>query len=257
MSATLFFKLLYVELIPFLEIFKKRFIDTSAWILSRALVYVFLFPVIGAPVEFVGIFFAGAAFTGMMFEFVGTTVHLVDDIEGVGLVNYELSIPISQKLILVKMLVAHTVRALSIAVISVLIAKIAMWNAFDLSEMSLFLLIVALLCMGFFSGAFTLLVSSRLHDVSDISFMWKSWVSPLFLAGGNLFPWRAAVTAFPKFGWIFLINPFMHANELIRASLLGQEGYFPFWYSFLILTAFSFLLMCGAFRSFKKRLDLL
>lgn len=223
---------------------------------SRAIVLVFLLPIIGMPSEYVNIFFSGAVLIGGLFESMSTILRVVTDIEKNGTLRYELSLPCSRWPVILKLLFSHTLRVLFSSLIFLVLGKILMWNLFDLSAISIPKLLVALGLTGILTGVLALFYASFICDVSDISFVWRSGLYPFLIIGGNLFPWRAVDSFSPIVGKLFLLNPIMLASEAIRVSLLGPNGYLPFWVSGVGLLFCSFVFGIFGFIQLKKRLDM-
>jgi len=73
--------------------------------------------------------------------------------------------------------------------------------------------------------------------------------------GGYMYSWYAVYHVSPLIGYAHLINPVLYVMEGMRAAVLGQEGYLPFWFSFTALFAFTVVIAWDALRRLRKRLD--
>jgi ABC-type polysaccharide/polyol phosphate export permease len=253
----LLFHLVYIDLSGFMRTVRAKIADTVLLQASRALVYGFLLPAIGAPQSYIGIYFAGAVFGAGLFDFSDTVASLVSDIEHDGAVKFELLLPFSQRFIYFKSICSHLFRAVVASLCALVIGKFLLWDSWSLVDISLWRVLIALVAGHFFVGTFALFCATFVTDLFDITVFRRAFLMPLYFMGGHLFPWRVVVSVSPFVSYLLLFNPIMHATEVVRASLLGQEGFLSFWPSIAALFLFSWPCFWLGWCNFARRLDLL
>ena len=77
----------------------------------------------------------------------------------------------------------------------------------------------------------------------------------MYMFGGYLYSWHAVYALSAIGGYLSLVNPLIYTMEGMRAAILGQEGYLPFWFSFVALMLFTIAFAWNAISRLKKRLD--
>jgi len=73
--------------------------------------------------------------------------------------------------------------------------------------------------------------------------------------GGFQFSWLMLYAAFPRASFFALFNPVTYAFEGLRATILGDAQFLPFWISCSALVVLTMLFGAWALELMRKRLD--
>ena len=109
--------------------------------------------------------------------------------------------------------------------------------------------------LNVFVGAFALIVTSIVKDMDHISIVGVRLLFPLWFFGGAQAPWQAMYTFSPRLAYASLINPLLYALEGLHASVLGQQGYLPYWVCLSMLWVFILVCLWIGVRRLQTRLD--
>ncbi len=241
------------ELIIIKKDFLSSCIDSLIWPAMVVLVYGYLFPAMG--IQSLGSFVAiGVIGAVCFFQVYVHSFNLAHDIDGERYIQYQLSLPISPKLILVKYACTFAFRAFLHALPLLFVLKILLYEQFPMDAFSP-MSYVFILLLANISFSFLFLWIAGWARASFYRHILIRVVDPLFFLGGYLFVWSALNKVTPTFSYIALLNPVMALMEGARVAVFGQEGYVSYWLCITLLITHLFLWNFLAMRSMKKRLD--
>ena len=135
------------------------------------------------------------------------------------------------------------------------IGKLLVFKGIDLSTISYPRLIAIFLTSQLFFGFFALWLASILKNLSGLNSLWLRYIAPMWMFGGYTFSWESAYQMNPTLGYFLLINPMIYVMEGMRAAVIGQEGYLPFWSCFIVLWGVILACASHAIYRLKRRLD--
>jgi ABC-type polysaccharide/polyol phosphate export permease len=248
-------ELIYSDLIVFKQIFFDKFIDLTIWVVLTIVVMGYIMPFFGLSRDF-GVFqLAGVIASVGLFELYANVVDLVSDFEGDRVINYSLTLPIPSWLAIISKATYYGIIYFILALIMFPIGKLCLWNQLDLTQISYFKLLLALIFQSIFYACFVLWTSSIIATITKLGSVWARFIFPMWFMGGFQFSWVALYTVLPPLALINLLNPMIYLTEATRAAILGQTGYINFWLCLLAVLILSALCLLIGMRNLKKRLD--
>jgi len=204
--------------------------------------------------------FGGFQLVGMIasiciFEIYSSCSSFFADLEGNKTISYYLTLPIPSWMIFIKQALALSCRTLLVTSLIIPFGKLLIGSRLDLSNFSVIKFVLIFLATNFFFSAFTLLMLGIFKGIETLRTLWIRIIFPLWFLGGAEFEWNMLYNLSPTFGYLGLLNPFVYAMEGIRAAVLGQEGFIPYWISLSVLTGLTILFTWIGITRLKKRLD--
>ena len=214
----------------FLPRFFDRFINGTVWIILTIVVFQYIFPHMGVSQDY-GVFMACAnTMSWGFFEVMGNVALLVSDLTGPKTIEYDLTLPIPQWLVFVRIAISNGLQAMAIALFILPISKLILWQQFSLAHFSFFKFSVIFILGNLFYGFFSLWLASMTKDMRSINNIWMRVVFPLWWVGGYQFSWGVMNKMAPTFARFCLLNPLVYSFEGVRGAVLGQAGFINFWY---------------------------
>jgi ABC-2 type transport system permease protein len=198
---------------------------------------------------------AGFCATAGFFEIYPSVVSWVSDIEGDQVIAYYLTLPIPAWLVFLRMVVFFAISAGTLSSIVLPVCKVLAWNRFDMSMFCIAQFIAIFITMNIFFGAFTLVTTSFVQNMASLGNVWMRFVYPVWFLGGFQYAWFTLYKAWPSISYLALLNPMTYIMEAIRVSILGQEGYLPFWLCTAMTLFFALVCTIIGIKRLKKRLD--
>lgn len=232
---------------------KRRIINTALW--TGLVTYVFEYIGFGS-VAGLGLFIAcGQIATQGFHKMYGLLLVFLLDSEGPRRISYYLTLPTKAWLVFLSYAVSGSVRMMAQIAPIVVVAKLLLANRFDLSSVAWTKFLVVFICIHLLYASLYLLWASYLRSIEELGKKWTLIAETVFLSGGFYFSWQRLYSFSHAFAYLNLCNPLTYANEAVRAAVLGQEGYLPFWWCCFALLAFAAAALLIALRRLIKKLD--
>lgn len=250
-----FKELLRTDLKIFKQIINDKIINFLIWVVTSAWVNTYLMSAFGVSQDYATFMIAGFCATAGFFEIYPSVVQWVNDIEGDQIISYYLTLPIPAWLMLARMVVFFALSSGALSLIVLPTCKLLAWNNFDINTFSIIHFSCIFIVMNLFFGAFTLVITSFVKNMSSLSNVWMRFVYPVWFLGGFQYSWQTLYKTSPVLGYIALINPMTYVMEAIRISILGHQGYLPFWLCLLVTVFFTVVCTITGIVRLKKRLD--
>lgn len=251
----IFLQLLRRDMTLFKKQYPGKFFDMLITFTVWTVVFGYFVPEMGANPEYGLFIMVGAIASFGVFDIIGQSGLLINDISGDRTISYLLLLPIPSFMVFSYVATSWALQSLLIAIPLYFVGKALFWKQFVLTNITWYQLGLALITVNSFFGFFGLWVVSILHKVHDLSRIYFRFINPLFLFGCYFFTWQAACKISPWIGYATLLDPFSYVMEISRAALIGQGNYLPFWASFSALWGFSIVLGLHATKRLKKLLD--
>jgi ABC-2 type transport system permease protein len=243
------------DLRVFREEFWGKFIDTGILLFTTVTIFAYFLPSYGLASDYGPFILIGAIAGFGFFEVIGKVSLMIADIEGDRTILYTLSLPIPSWLVFVYIAVSWAIASSIIALLMFPLGKLVLFSQFDLSKVDWFKLPLIFMASNLFFGFFALWLSGVLKKMSSLAHLFVRVVNPMYCFGGWMYSWNSVNDLSWAIGIAHLANPLLYVMEGMRAATLGQQGYLPFWFSFLGLCGFTALLGWDAVRRLQKRLD--
>lgn len=251
-----FFALVKRDIAVFLPTWKDRFVNAIIWCVLTLLVFEHIMPTVG--LKGFGVFMAvGTAASWGFFEVTENIARFVSDLEGDRSISYYLTLPMPQWAVFTRLAITNAIQAISISIMFLPISKILLWNQFSFAKMSLIKFSIIFLIIHLFYGFFSLFLAVRVQTLEKMGDVWMRIVYPLWWLGCFQFSWSTLHQLSPRIAYINLFNPLVYIMEGIRSSILGQEGFMPFWYCVGALLFFTGLIGFVGTKQLMRRLDCL
>lgn len=198
---------------------------------------------------------AGLVGSAGLFQVFPEVMNLISDFEGAHIITMYTLLPIPTTLVFIRLFIFYGATALLLTACTLPMCKLMFWDAVSLAYLHVgkFILMMVLTCALY--SALTLWAASMVPSLEKIGSVWMRFIYPLWFLGGFQFSWQMLNSAFPRWSNLALLNPLLYVMEGMRCTLIGQEGYLPFWLCVLMLSIFIICFLAHAIKRLKKRLD--
>ena len=257
MSWRIFMQLIRRDMLVFRKVYTGKIIDILLTFVIWVLVFGYFVPEMGSEPGYGLFIMVGAIASFGIFDLIGQSGTMINDIQGNRTISYLLMLPISSSMIFTYAAISWALQSFFIAIPLYFVGKGLFWTQFDLGQITWYQLGLVLITVNVFFGFFALWIVSMLHKVIDLSRIYFRFLNPLFIFGCYFYTWRVAYELSPWIGFVSLIDPLCYVMEISRAALVGQKGYLPFWASFSALWGFIILFGLHAIKRLKRLLDCL
>ncbi len=250
-------RLIWRDMAVFRPGFIDRLINGALW--AGITIVVFQYIGFGDSAVYLGVFMACAnAVSWGFFEVMENVARLISDLQGERSISYALTLPLPQWMVFFRIAISNALQAMAIAIFILPMAKLLLWNTFSLEHFSLFKFLLIFILAHLFYGFFSLWLASMVKSLEAIGDIWMRVVFPLWFLGGYQFTWATFVQKSPILAYLNLaLNPLVYCMEGVRAAVMGQEGYLPFWWCCAALVFFTTLVGAVGTVRMKRRLDCL
>lgn len=230
-------------------------LNSLFWPLVLILSNGYVLPAMGMPADY-GPFIAINMLAMMAFWTAWTTASvLAADFETTRSINYELTLPLPYWMVYVKIILHLAIKAALFNLISLVIGKIVLMDAFSFSNFSFIKFTLAYGLVTIFYGAFSLWAAALAGSVERFMSMEIRVIGPLLFICGYSFSWAVLHSVSPLMATLMLLSPWIYIYEGVRTSILGQAGNLDYWQCVGMLVVFTILFGAHGLRMFKKRLD--
>jgi len=251
----IFKELIKSEFVVFRQVLFNKFIDLSIWVILTIVVTGHIMPYFGLKADF-GLFqFGGVLAAVGLFELYYNIIEFIQDLEGERIINYYLTLPMPSWLAIISKTAYYFLTYSILSLFILPVGKLVLWNQLDLSQISYFKLILALILQNIFYACFVTWIVGVVKNMSNIGIIWARFIFPMWFMGGFQFSWIALYSASPVLSYINLLNPMIYITESTRVALIGQAGYINFWLCLLAIAVFSGITLIFGISKLKKRLD--
>lgn len=233
---------------------RSKLQNCLVWSMITALVFHFIMPAMGLHNYGPFILVTGAATWGL-FAVMHNVASLIADIHGDNALSYELTLPVPQWVIFVKIALVHAYQSFLLSICVVPIGKLLLWKTIHFPHFSLLKFLFILILANIFFGFFSLFLASIIKNLYKIGNIWLRVIFPMFYLGGYQFSWKMLHTISPTLSYISLCNPLTFVLEGTRAATLDPSLSLPYWPCCFAILGFTFLAAYIGIYRFKKRLD--
>jgi len=253
--ADIFKQLLRAKLTNIRSVLTQKLINIYIWAGCMVFVTGYLMQAFGLAKCFGPFQFAGILAAAGLFELYGNVAMLISDFEGDRTITYYLTLPSSVITILSSYICYYMIIGISMSLALLPLGKIMLWNQLNLASIAWGKFLVFIVLINFVWAIFAFVLAAYLSSLEKLGLVSNRVIFPLWFLGGFQFSWLATHTVLPMFSCFLLFNPVIYATEGIRAALLGQDGYLPFWICLVVMFALCLVGSWWAIKALKKRLD--
>lgn len=254
---TPFFYLLATDLHIFKKVIRDKFINLLIWVSSSALVAAYILPYFGMNEQYGAFLLVGLCASAGLFEVFPSVARLINDITGDQILLYHFTLPLPSWLVILRLMIYNALSAAVLSVCVLPLGKLLLWNHFHLASLSLYKFLLIFFASSLFYGSYTIFITTRVADMTQIGNVWMRFVYPLWFLGGYQFSWQSLKSISPALAYVNLANPMLYIMEGTRAAALGQVGYLNFWLCVGMILLFCCISTIVGIILLKKRLDIL
>lgn len=234
-----------------------KMVNCAIWVTITTLVFQYIG--FGGTSESIGIFMAcaNAASTGF-FEVMENVDRFIGDLQGERSITYALTLPLAQSMVFIRIALSNALQTMPFALCVLPLSKLLVWDSFSLVHFSLPKFILILVLAQLFYGFFSLWLICMVKNLEATGNIWNRVIFPLWILGCYQFSWAMLLAKSPVIAYLSLaFNPLVFATEGMRAAVMGQEGFLPFWGCCFGLIVFTILIGIIGIKRMKQRLDCL
>lgn len=224
--------------------FWGKFIDTCIMLFSTVVIFSYFLPSYGLRPDFGPFLLIGVIAGFGFFDVVGKVATMTADMAGDKTILYTISLPIPSWLVFVYLGLSWSLHSSIICLLLFPLGKLLLFSQFDLTIINYPKLFLMFIMSNVFFGFFALWIASMCKKISSISHLFIRVINPMYMFGGYLYSWYSVYALSAIGGYLSLANPLIYTMEGMRAAILGQEGYLPFWFSFIALMLFTIAFAC-------------
>lgn len=239
----------------FSKIFIGEFIDSMIWAGSSMFLGAYIFPELGMASSYGALFAIGLLATVSFWDIWSISTKYVADLEGNRTIEYYLTLPLPATLYFIKQVISHAARMGIIGLSMLPLAKLILLQRLDLSHLRIVHFGIILISSVVFCAVMSLIMASMVKDINNIGHVGIRILFPMWFFSGAQFSWQTLYKFSPVTAYICLINPLLYAMEGMRAAVLGQPGYLPFWLCVAMLWIFNLLFAWIGIVRMERRLD--
>jgi ABC-2 type transport system permease protein len=254
--ARLFINLLKKDLLVyFRSIYIGDLIDNIIWAGTFIFIMTYVLPQIGLAATYGAFFAVSMIITVAFWDTWNTTTKFIADLEGTRTIEYYLTLPLPASLYFIEQLCYFAIRAGALSLGITPLAKIILWNQFDLSQIAPLSTIIIFVNSLFFCATMSLIMASMVKDINNLGHVGIRTLFPMFSTGGTQYSWFTMYALSPMLAYISLANPLLYATEGMHAAMLGQPGYLPLLLCIMMVILFAAVFGMWSIRRMKRRLD--
>lgn len=253
--ATLY-HLVCAALIILKQDFLGDVVDMSIWMCSDLLLAGVLLTKIGMDPGYVVFIASGMVNSIGLFDCYTVTAALVADYEGAQVCLVPLSLPVPAWVAFSKVVIVRALRIVGLAVCVVPLSLMFLSSRIIFSDIAVGKFLIAIAISSIFSAIFSLFCSTVPKSSATVGRVTTRLLLPLWIFSGTWAGWHTVYETSPWLSALILLNPFMHASELLRSAFFGASAiYRPFWQSAAALVIFMVIFWQWSLIRLKKRLD--
>ncbi|MCI5052638.1 MAG: hypothetical protein MRY21_05840 [Simkaniaceae bacterium] len=254
-SLNIFWQMLRRDMTIFFRDYIATLIDGLMMFITNLVVFAYFMPYMGMSDSYGLFIFVGALAIFGFFDTVGKVAEIIMDIEGSSFISYSLILPIHSTWVFIKIAVGWALRSMCMIAPMFLFGKLILWNRFDMMQVDYPKLILIFISLNLFYGFFSLWMTGMFNKISSVNHLWMRVINPMFMFGGYFFTWYSVFHAKPLIAKLILLNPVIYASEGMRAAIIGQSGFLPYWICIAALWGFTFAFGAHAIHRLKRHLD--
>lgn len=212
-------------------------------------------PTFGLPATFGVYMFISQAIASVLWVISGDAGTWAYDIHGPKAISYELTLPISHRLVYLKYAAAYAIKAMAINLASMPVAALCIVKNINFSAISPIKFLIAYVLSALFFALFNLCIVVLYNTVESYNHFWMRWGMVIWMFSGLFAPWYITYKSSVYAGYATLLNPFVYVYEAAHAAFMGQAQFINFWACTVAMIGFGILFAIGGLYLFKKRLD--
>lgn len=251
----LFWRLLRAKSVNLRKKLTNELIDYYIWAGCTLFISGHVLQAFGMSKDF-GVFQLCAVLASIgLFSLYGNAVRIVSDIENDRSIDYYLSLPTTALTVLASTVAYYSMIGFTTGIALLPLAKLILGDQLVLSHISWAAFLFFFVLINVFFSTLTIAVAALVPSMETFDVIWVRFIFPLWFLGGFQFSWQAVHASVPWLSYLMLVNPITYTTEGMRAAMLGQDAYLPFWLCSAVLLVLLVVVARWSYVAFKKRLD--
>ncbi len=247
--------MLQADLAQFKTVFWGKLIDRFIWVSTYIALMAYIMPSFGLSRDFGPFLLGGLVCSIGLLETYSSSAALVADLEGDRTITYFLTLPIPSWLVFVRLICYYAFHYAVLAILIIPVGNCMLPEPIRFVNVSWPRLAFIFILINLFHGSLVVWMASMIKNMATLGKMWSRVLHPAWFLGGFQFSWQVLHALWPKVAYVMLLNPVFYSMEGMRAALLGQEGFLPYWVCCVALSISIVLFSWLAIKRFRKRLD--
>ncbi len=248
--------MLWADLIELRQTLVSKIINIGIWLSCTIIVMGYIMKAQFALDPNFGFFMlAGCIATVGIFETYPRIFTLISDFEGDQVIFYDLTLPIPSKLVFIKKMLYLTLNFSIMGLFMLPLGKLFLLNQFNMMQVAWIKFVPFFILINAFYATFAFLVASFIPSLAQMEQVWIRFIFPLWFLGGFQYSWQTLHQISKEVSYVALCNPITYIMEGMRAIMLGQDGYLPFWLCLSVISVLAVASGWLAISRLKKRLD--
>lgn len=251
--------MMHKEVLSYTQVMFGSIINLLVWALVVITAFTFLTPDNAiAGISSFGLFMlASCSISNGLFEIIGSATMIVSDITGDRTIGYDLSLPIPQWMIFIKVGLANAYKSLipSLFILPVGMGYLYLLKGVFPSQMSVPKMLLLMFISNLMYGFLGLFVSSLIPTVREVRNVWMRYLFPLFFLGGFNFSLSMVYAKMPGFARVLLANPVTYTMEGMRSAMFNSNDFLNYWLCIGVISAWTVVFAYFGTMRFLKRLD--
>jgi ABC-type multidrug transport system permease subunit len=180
---------------------------------------------------------------------------LAYDLQGPKTISYELTLPITYRLIYLKYVLAAMIKGALVNLAALPVCALLIAQDVNVAAISPGTFLGGYLLAALLMAFFCMLLTVIFKNADALNSFWMRWGMALWMFSGLYTPWYVMAKAAAWAGYLTLLNPFLYAFEATHAAFMGQQQFINFWWCIIAMIGFIVLFAYVGMYRFKKRLD--
>ncbi len=250
-----FIWLLWRDVRALRKTFINQWLDFSFLLCTVVILNTYFMPFMGVSKSFGVLMLTSQIAASLAWVITGDAGVWAYDLQGSKSILYELTLPITYRLVYLKYACAFAIKSVSINLATLPIGILLVFKVIDFGAISPIKFLGAYLLSAVVFAFFNLFVVVLYKNVESYNRFWMRWGMIIWMFSGLFTPWAVMKKASTLAGYFLLLNPFLYIYESAHAAFMGQPGFINFWTCILAMLVFSVLFMLFGMKLFKKKLD--
>ncbi len=251
-----FLALLQREYFIFSQQFFHRLKMASYWVLISTFISQMFLPAMGLH-NFGPFILVSSAISFGLWIGMQNAMSLIEDITSDQAILYELSLPIQQSYIFLKIALSNMFQGLIISISLLPLGLLVLMDLYAFDNFSWMRCIIIFITANIFYGCFSLILAAYIKNLHLVDNVWLRILFPMWYLGCYQFPWNTLYTISPTIALLDLLNPMTFIMEGARGATVGNHPSLPFFICVSMILFYAFIAYIYGVYLMKKRLDCL
>ena len=251
----IFLRLLQRDLRVFRHDIFDYIINAIIWPTQMVVAFGYIMPIMGMNPAYGAFLVGGNTMFKCLYESYFLASSAVADLNSHRSLEFEYTLPVPAWVILLKNATYFLIRSFVLNSVVLTVSLIALMNTYDPSIINIGQFFIIFTLSSIFFAFFSLWLTGWVRNQLAFENAWSRFFDPMMFWGCYWFSWKTLHSFLPGLAYACLANPITFAMESMRASMLGQQDYLPFWPCACIFAGLTVIMGAVAYLSMRKRLD--